>query len=193
MLALLGVAAPSAIQASDARAVVADLEAALITTMKNAERLGFKGRYEALAPVVARTYDLPYIGRLVLSTSWMELGEEQRARFATAFEKLVVSTFAGELGAYRGQRFKFELEKPLRRGRILIRSRLVEQDGGANQFDYRLQKVDGRWRVINVSVDGVSDLALKRSEYGTLVRTDGFEALISRIQSQIRQYEQDLR
>ena len=39
-------------------------------------------------------------------------------------------------------------------------------------------------------VDGVSDLALKRSEYGAVIEAQGFDGLLQRLQTQIDLYRQ---
>jgi len=48
---------------------------------------------------------------------------------------------------------------------------------------------EGRWSIINIIADGVSDLALKRAEYSHVLARDGFNALVSMLERKITQYK----
>jgi phospholipid transport system substrate-binding protein len=48
---------------------------------------------------------------------------------------------------------------------------------------------DGKWYIISVIADGVNDLALKRAEYASVIKKNGFDALISKINDKIRNLE----
>lgn len=175
--------------------VVKRFEAGLIELMKARAGLDFDGRYAQLAPLVSETFDIPYMGRLVLSRHWSSLPAADRVRFTAAFEKLVISAFASEVGEFDGEVFKFDQVKPLKRGRMLVRSRLIEPDGDVDRFDYVVRmRADGTnssgedWVIVNLVVGGVSDLALKRSEYGGVMSSGGLDALLQRIEAQIAVY-----
>jgi phospholipid transport system substrate-binding protein len=56
------------------------------------------------------------------------------------------------------------------------------------KFDYQMKKKDEGWQIINIIADGVSDLALKRSEYTSILSRDGFDVLIAKITEKIDNY-----
>jgi phospholipid transport system substrate-binding protein len=51
-----------------------------------------------------------------------------------------------------------------------------------------MKKKDEGWQIINIIADGVSDLALKRSEYTSILSRDGFDVLIAKITEKIDNY-----
>jgi phospholipid transport system substrate-binding protein len=51
-----------------------------------------------------------------------------------------------------------------------------------------MRKIDGRWRIINIIADGVSDLALERAEYSSVIRRYGFNALLAKLKERIAGY-----
>ncbi len=67
----------------------------------------------------------------------------------------------------------------------LVRSQLTKSDGGTVNFDYVLHQAEGRWRIVNILFDGVSDLAIKRGEYRAIMQREGFQALIDLIKQKI--------
>jgi phospholipid transport system substrate-binding protein len=56
------------------------------------------------------------------------------------------------------------------------------------QLDYRLRKANGNgdWRIVDVYLNGtVSELALRRSEYSSLIKREGFQALLAALHERI--------
>src|ERR1039457_2350445 len=51
---------------------------ALLDTMKQAKQLGLKGRYDKLAPVLTKTYDLASMSRIAVGQSWNALPPQQQ-------------------------------------------------------------------------------------------------------------------
>ncbi len=69
---------------------------------------------------------------------------------------------------------------------MLVRSRLIESNGDFVQLDYRLRSVQGDWRIIDVYLNGtISELALRRSEYSSLIQREGFAALLTALDQRI--------
>jgi phospholipid transport system substrate-binding protein len=159
--------------------IVERLNAALIEVMREAEALGFQGRYQRLAPVLSQTFDFPFMARISAGGRWRALDEDTRGRFVEAFGKLSIATYAARFDGYGGERFEILSEVPGRRKTVVVRNHLVKSDGEAVAIDYLLKATEGRWRVVDVFLDGkYSELALKRSEYGAVIKNHGIAALI---------------
>ncbi len=169
-------------------AVVDQLHTRLLGVMKEGEKLGYKGRYDRLAPVIAASFDLPFIAKTVMGRYWDTLSSEQRSRFTEVFGKLSVATYAANFDSSSGERFKVVSEKELSGGQVEIRSRLVKSDGGEVSLDYLLHRVGDEWRILNVIAEGVSDLALKRTDYTGYFKKHGFDALLGRLNDKTAQY-----
>ena len=52
-------------------------------------------------------------------------------------------------------------------------------------FNYLLRVNNGNWLILNVIAQGVSDLALKRADYAAVIKAEGFDALIDRINKKV--------
>ncbi len=173
--------------AGEATRVVTELQGSIITMMKKGRDLGYTGRYQSISPTVKQTHDLDTVARLVAGRHWKALDASQRSAFVEAFKDLSISMYAGRFKDYGGERFKVLSEQPLKRGnRKLVTSHLVKSDGEKVTFSYVLHQMHDQWKIISVSVNGVSDLALKRAEYGGILRKDGFPTLIERLKTQIQ-------
>ena len=53
-------------------------------------------------------------------------------------------------------------------------------------MDYRLWQTNGSWKIVDVYLNGtVSELGLRRSEYTTVIKRDGLEALLTALEEKI--------
>jgi phospholipid transport system substrate-binding protein len=169
-------------------AIVERLNGVLIEVMRGAEALGFEGRYARLAPVLSASFDFPWMARISAGRHWRALDEATRGRFVEAFGKLSIATYAARFDGYGGERFEVLGETPGRRKTVLVRNNLIKSDGEAVALDYLLKAAEGGWRVVDVFLDGkYSELALKRSEYGSVIKNHGFEALIQSLDDKAAQ------
>ncbi len=169
--------------------VINTFHAALLSTMKRAKSLEYKGRYTRLEPVIRKIYDFPVVVRITAGKYWRDLNRAQRMQFVHTFSRLVIATYAHRFDGYSGESFQTVSTRLSRHGRMVVRTVLVKQDHKRVHLDYLLHQRRGQWRVINVIAQGVSDLALKRVEYTAVLHKQGFDALISRLEEKISRYE----
>jgi len=162
--------------------VIETLNTALLAVMKAGPELGPQGRFDRLAPTIVATHDLDFIARFALGSYWDGLTEEQRRRYLAAFHDISIATYASRFNAFDGEQFQVLSQDPLPGGDVQVRSLLTTGDGDEVAFEYRLRRRDGPWRIINIVADGVSDLALKRSEYTGVMRREGIAGLLARME-----------
>ena len=168
--------------------VVENLHATLLTVMKEAEELGYAGRYDRLSPVVTAVFDLPFIARIVVGRYWRSFNDEEKANFVETFSRLSIATYAGRFDGYSGERFKVVSSKESRHDRIIVRSILIKPEGDEVKLDYILHESGNKWHIINVVANGVSDLSLKRSDYTTFLKKKGLRSLIDKLNEKISCY-----
>ena len=148
---------------ADARAAVEKLHASLIEVMKEAEPLGYAGRYARLEPVMRELFDLPFMAEKAVGRYWNEATPEDRSRLVDAFSRYTIANFAGRFDSFSGQSFETLGDEPTARDTLLVRTRVVDPGGENVQLDYRMRATDGRWRIVDIYMNGaVSELALRR-------------------------------
>lgn len=183
---LLSVA--NAEETSTARQIVDTFQGQLIGVMKDGKKLGYAGRYEKLYSAVTDSHDLSKIARIVVGKEWEKLSEAQQQQLVDVFSKLSVASYAHNFKDFGGEAFVFDSEEETTRGGVVIHARLTIPDEKDVKFDYMLKEKGSSWRIINIIANGVSDLALKRSEYTTILQREGFDALIAKINEKIANY-----
>ncbi len=171
-----------------ARQIVEEFQDRLIDVMKQGKELGFQGRYDKLDTAVRKSHDLPKIARIVVGKQWEELTPEQQVKLETVFSQLSVSAYAHNFKDFSGESFAFVSEEETGRGGVVIHTNLKIPGEKDVKFDYMMKKKDDGWQIINIIADGVSDLALKRSDYTSVLNREGFDALIAKINEKIESY-----
>ncbi|MCI0654574.1 MAG: ABC transporter substrate-binding protein [Methylococcaceae bacterium] len=185
-----GIAVPGfAEQSGQASQVIESLNSALLDVMKNAAALGYRGRYEKLAAVIDATHDLEYIARFSIGRkNWESLSDEQHKKFVNAFREYSVATYANRFNGYSGENFRVTGEQPVKRGQIQVTSLLEIPGEETVDFLYLLLPDDGTLKIVNIIVQGVSDLALKRAEFMSLLGDKGFDALLAHLAEKTTEY-----
>ncbi len=171
-----------------AKQVVEAFQDQLIGVMKEGKALGFKGRYDRLDVAVKKSHDLPKIARIVVGKQWEELTPDQQTKLEAVFSELSVSAYAHNFKDFSGESFSFVSEEETGRGGVVVHTNLQIPGEKDVKFDYMMKKKDDSWQIINIIADGVSDLALKRSDYTSVLNREGFDALIAKIHEKIESY-----
>jgi phospholipid transport system substrate-binding protein len=187
LAALVGAVRATAADVPVAKAapVIDHFHAVLLDVMKNAKTLGLDGRREKLAPALDATYDFPAMAQRSLSTGWAKLDTSQQDRFTAAFRGMTLRTYATRFDGYDGERFETLGEEPSIAGTVIVRSVLHNSDEDVH-LDYRLRSTPAGFRVIDVYLSGtVSELALRRAEYTSVLERDGFDALVAALERKV--------
>lgn len=168
-------------------AVVEAFHGEIIATMKEAETLGFQGRYDRLKPALERTFDLGFMAEKSIGRHWRKLEPADQEHMRDVFARFTLSTYASRFSGYGGERFETREEQAAPRDTVFVRTRLVRTDGEDSvEINYRLHRSEAGWRVIDVLLRGtVSELALRRSEYSSVIKRDGFPKLIETLEQKI--------
>ena len=172
-----------------AKQVVEKFQEELIAVMKDGKQLGYTGRYDKLFEPVSNSHDLTKIARIVVGKEWEKLSEAQQQKLVDIFIRLSVASYAHNFKEYGGESFTIDSEEETGRGGVVVYAHLSIPNDKDVKFEYHLkEKEDKSWRIINIVANGVSDLALKRSEYTSILQKEGFDALIAKISEKIDNY-----
>jgi phospholipid transport system substrate-binding protein len=185
---LLGGAPWGGVAAAESAAVrvVESLHDALVENMREGERRGFRERVSRLEPVVDRSFDFQAIVEVALGRVYPKLDATTQARFRALMRQMSVLTYALRFSRREhDERFVVRSQEDVRGARVLVRTRLERDDGDPIALDYVLHSVDGTLRIVNVLAEGVSDLSLKRAQYAAVIRREGVEQLLRKIEEQV--------
>ena len=176
-------------QQAAAQQVVEKFQDQLLGVMKNADALGLEGRRAKLTPAVNQTFDLKYMAQVSVGSAWETMTPAQRDELVELFRRMTVSTYAARFKGYSGQTWKVEAVQPTPQDAIYVRTVLTDPGKDKVAIDYLLRSTDGTWKVADVYLSRISELAVRRSEYSAVVRRDGVDKLLATLEQKVKDVE----
>jgi phospholipid transport system substrate-binding protein len=165
--------------ADPAASRINSLYEALLDTMKQAQQLGLKGRYDKLAPVLAKSYDLASMSRIAVGQSWSTLSAPQQLSIVNAFTRMTTATYASRFDGFSGEQFEILQTADQPNGDKIVKTRIVQSNGKTVALNYMMRKAGADWKIVDVYLDGaISELASRRAEFGAILKSGGPDALV---------------
>jgi phospholipid transport system substrate-binding protein len=119
-------------------------------------------------------FDVRTIARWVLGRHWKDATDDQRREYLALFEDLIVATYIDRFANYAGERFAVTQALTAAGGDILVNSEITRPEGGDPlNVGWRVREREGRLRIIDVMVDGMSMGQTQRSEFASVIRRSG--------------------
>lgn len=189
LLGLFTLSARAESAATDsARQTVDRLNGALIDVMKNAGRLGYQGRYKKLEPVVKDAFQFEAVAQIALGAHWKKLDQAQKVTFIGVLTDLSVATYAAQFNDYAGEKFRYDSAEENKADRVTVHYTMLVPNDKPIKFEYIVNQFNGKWEIINIIVDGISDLALKKAQYTSVIDREGFDKLVAKLVQKVKDY-----
>ncbi len=173
LLSVAGCLSTGWAHSDDRAAGVEQLHELLLTAMTLPEQ---SARENLLGQHVLALFDVQTIARISAGQSWRSLPEEKRREYVDLLSQLIVATYADRFDAFNGQSFVTEEIRPARSGHVVL-TRLLRPNDTPVSLDYYLRDN----KVFNVVADGVSDLSLRRADYSSIIKNEGFDSLLTHL------------
>ncbi len=171
--------APVAAAEDGASAVVRNFQNAMLRTMKQTGSDDVQGRYRLMLPVIGDSFHLPLMVRITTGPYWATIGKAQRQRLVKEFHRMSTSSLVTFLGTYEGERFEIVRERAGTRTTVMVDTRVLRPGRDSVEISYVVGHYGPRWRIVDVVVaGGISELAVRRSEYAGILKAGGADALI---------------
>jgi phospholipid transport system substrate-binding protein len=174
-------------QAVDTPAVVAPIQKlidGLLNVMKAGAGTPFLQRFNMLAPVVDRTFDLAAILQESIGATWAALPPDQQTMLTQAFRRYTIVTYVNNFDDFDGQRFEID---PVTRAvgtEQVVQTRIFPKSGDSHELDYVMREGGTGWRAVDVLADGtISRVAVQRSDFRRLLVRGGAQALADSLRS----------
>ncbi len=171
---------------SGASDVITKFNTALLEAMKNADQLGYTGRYKLLEPVIKDSFALPFMADQSIGRYSKALKEEEKAQFLRTYTEWTIATYAGRFDGFSGQSLETVSESGPEKGTVTVLSKIVEPGGRDTvDFHYKLRRMGDTWRIVDIQMSGVSQLALTRSQFVSVIKDKGLSALVAMLKGKI--------
>lgn len=121
------------------------------------------------------------VTRSAVGPKWREATPEQRARLQAEFKTLLVRVYAGALAQIKDQTTEITKTQPVPNSNQVVVQSEVKGKGEPIKLDYRLDKTDAGWKIIDVNVGGIWLVTSYRSQFAQELSAGGIDGLIAKL------------
>jgi phospholipid transport system substrate-binding protein len=169
--------------AATATGLITTLDDTLLSIMKEGKTLGFQGRFDRMAPVVDKTFDIPFMTKFIMNSKWATLTQDQQTAMIDAFRKYTIGQYANRFADYDGETFAIVGQPTDQRDDVRLQTVLTPKAGTPIKLDYIFHhddQADRKLQAIDVFLNGtISELATQRSEFQSVFAAQGVDGLIA--------------
>ena len=154
-----------------------------------AQDLDQKVKEKIIDRIVSPMFDFPLMGQLALGrTHWPKLDAAQREKFTRLFVARLKALYLEKTALYTNEKVVLKPAVP-RKNTIQVPMTLISE-GKEIAILYKLHKMDeqgrskanGRWRIYDVEIEGVSILLTYRSQFDDILRRGSVQDLLSQLE-----------
>jgi phospholipid transport system substrate-binding protein len=164
---------------------LSDLYTALDAVMRAGRATPFPRRFDILAPVVDRVFDLETVLKVSVGLRWDNMDPATRTRLLKVYRRFTVATYVANFNRYAGERFQI-LPGARHAGTDRIVGTEIVTGADRMRLDYVMRDGSGMWRAVDVLLEGsISRVAVQRSDFRKILASGDTDALIASLRRKI--------
>ncbi len=153
---------------------------AIISILQNKD-IDQEAKKKQINKLVTPVFDFPLIAKLALGrTHWPKLTPPQCEKFTRLFTELVKESYLAKIELYKDETVLFKPGVQKKKS-LYIPTELVHKERKVAIL-YKLRKVDERWKIYDMEIQGVSVVLSYRSQFDEILRRGTVEDLLSRLE-----------
>jgi phospholipid transport system substrate-binding protein len=139
-------------------------------------------QHAELRKVADEIFDLEGMSRRALGPHWNARTPEEQREFVTLFTDLLERSYLGRVESGRGGKVLYTGES-VTGDEATVRTRIVTAQRSEVPIDYRMHRRDGRWRIYDVNIEGISLINNYRSQFNSVIQSSSYAALVERLRA----------
>lgn len=152
-----------------------------VLTVLNNESLDFDQRIGSLEGIAFERFDLKTMSRLVLARSWKQFSTAQQEEYIAQFKKYLANNYGKRINRYDNEKVEILEVRDEERGDVTVLTRIVGGEFEDARVDYRMREFDGAWKVIDVTIEGISMVSNFRDQFREVLSRGGPDHLIEKL------------
>jgi phospholipid transport system substrate-binding protein len=146
-------------------------------------------RHRAVRQIADEIFDFEETARRAMAQHWRSLTPAQRTEFVDVFSDLLERAYMSKIELYSGEKIQYPGER-VEDDVATVSSRIITKKGTEVPIDYRMLRRADRWRIYDVSIEGVSLVANYRTQFNSIIRTSSYDELLGKMRSRVEEIRQ---
>lgn len=130
-------------------------------------------RTKEFKKLLETSFDMKTLARFSMGRHWRTATDKQKKEYLALFEKMIINVYSRRFGEYEGQKFDVRQSRPEGKRDHIVTSYIVPEEGQEVQVDWRIRYRSGKYKVVDVIVEGVSMAVTQRSDFSAVIQRGG--------------------
>ncbi len=136
---------------------------------------------EKIWDLIQTVFDFKAVSIRALARNWRILSPEQRETFTKEFTELLKNNYLDKIqGEFQNEEVVFVEQDMLSDDKAVVRTKVIRKNV-ETPIDYRVHLKDGKWRVYDVNIEGVSMVQNYRKQFNDILAKEKPKDLIERL------------
>ncbi|HEY9150802.1 MAG: ABC transporter substrate-binding protein [Gammaproteobacteria bacterium] len=131
--------------------------------------------------LVRERFDFRAMAQSTLAQNWRSASEEEQKRFVDLYSRLLEDTYLVMVEEYTNETVEYRNEILRNENNAQVDTAILAADKEIPVV-YRTRLKDGDWYIYDVIIEGVSLISNYRSTYQQIVRREGMDGLLARLE-----------
>ncbi len=146
---------------------------------------GKADRRSALRTLIRDSFNLELTSQFVLGKFWNEATPVQRAEFQDLFTEYLLNNYIRHIGNFKAETLVIVGSNVVGDRDVLVETSVESAEGLTNPVWRVRASAAGQYRIIDVSVDGVSLALTQRREFASVVNRRGLDGLLNMLREKL--------
>jgi phospholipid transport system substrate-binding protein len=138
-------------------------------------------RQKRIEEIAYARFDFDRMSKLVLAKNFKTMSDAQKDGFTQEFKKHLSLTYGRRLESYSNEKIEVGTAREEKGGDASVKTKVLGGSANGVEIEYRMHQEAGQWRVIDVTIEGVSLIANFRSQVQDIIRAEGADKLIEKL------------
>lgn len=141
-------------------------------------------REKLIRQAIDERFDWEEMARRSLARYWDQRTDGEKKEFVRLYSDLLERTYMDKVEGYSGEKVIYEGES-IDNGYAVVRVKIVTKKNTDIRVHYRLKRVENKWLVYDVSIEGVSLVNNYRTQFNSIILKSSYENLVKRLRERV--------
>lgn len=156
-----------------------------VTNVLKDDKKSFAEKQTALRSMFTEIVDTDWIAKFVLGKAWKEATPQQKEKYTELYRTYLTETYVSKFDEESGskvQDIKVKGIKEASGDTFSAHTEIAQSDNEPPvKVDYLLHRREGQFKIIDITIEGISLLATHRQQFSALASANGIDAVITKL------------
>jgi phospholipid transport system substrate-binding protein len=141
-------------------------------------------REKLIRQAIDERFNWEEMARRSLARYWDQRTDGEKKEFVRLYSDLLERTYLDKVEGYSGEKVTYEGES-VDNGYAVVRVKIVTKKNTDVRVHYRLKRVENKWLVYDLSIEGVSLVNNYRTQFNSIILKFSYENLVKRLRERV--------